>query len=201
MDKLVVIYTLPMHSNISHVILVMATLACAIITSAAGVTLPLSVFAQQEETSLGEREDLARGIISGVLDGSGNDDEENSDAAGDDGTNTQMAVPPLDHDQDQRAAKVALNEALDVTSESTSTPPPSGDGLEPEFEAFCLGSEATPSELLCFNTSEECERGEEFLGRFWLTISDCQGFEARPSDALICDNREEEGEVGVRCVG
>jgi uncharacterized membrane protein len=58
MDKLLVIYTLPMHSNISHVILVMATLACAIITPAAGVTLPLSVFAQQEETSLGEREDL-----------------------------------------------------------------------------------------------------------------------------------------------
>jgi hypothetical protein len=192
---------LPMVSNMSSVILVMATLACAIITSAAGVMLLPSVFAQQEETSLGERENIASGIISDVLDGSDNDDDENSDAAGDDDTNTQMAVPPLDHDQDQRAAKVALNEALDVTSESTSTPPPSGDGLEPEFEAFCLGSEATPSELLCFNTSEECERGEEFLGRFWLTISDCQGFEARPSDALICDNREEEGEVGVRCVG
>jgi hypothetical protein len=190
-----------MVSNMSSVILVMATLACAIITSAAGVMLLPSVFAQQEETSLGERENIASGIISDVLDGSDNDDDENSDAAGDDDTNTQMAVPPLDHDQDQRAAKVALNEALDVTSESTSTPPPSGDGLEPEFEAFCLGSEATPSELLCFNTSEECERGEEFLGRFWLTISDCQGFEARPSDALICDNREEEGEVGVRCVG
>ena len=184
-------------------ILMMATLACAIITPAAGALLLLpssSVFAQQqEETSLGERENIARGIVSGVLDGSGNDDEESSEAAVDDDTNTQMAVPPLD--QDQRAAKVALNEALDVTSESTSTPPPSGDGLEPEFEAFCLGSEATPSELLCFNTSEECERGEEFLGRFWLTISDCEGVEAPPPDALICDNREEEGEVGVRCVG
>jgi hypothetical protein len=194
----------------SSVILVMATLGCAIITSAAGVTLPLSVFAQQEETSLGERENIASGIVSGVLDGSNSDDEDdnnNEDEGGgatagdDDDTNTQIAVPPLNHDQDQRAAKVALNEALDVTSESTSTPPPLSNGLEPEFEAFCLGSEATPSELLCFNTSEECERGEEFLGRFWLTISDCQGFEARPSDALICDNREEEGEVGVRCVG
>ena len=190
-----------MVSNMSTVILMMATLACAIITPAAGVMLTASVFAQQEETSLGERENIATGIVSDVLDDRGNDDEENSNTAVDDDTNTQMAVPPLDHDQDQRAAKVALNEALDVTSESTSTPPPSGDGLEPEFEAFCLGSEATPSELLCFNTSEECERGEEFLGRFWLTISDCQGFEALPSDALICDNREEEGEgeVGVRC--
>ena len=193
-----------MVSNTSPVILVMATLACAIITPAAGalLLLPSSAFAQQEETSLGERENIATGVVSNVLDGSGNDDEENSNAAGDDDTNRQqIAVPPLEHDQDQRAAKVALNEALDVTSESTSIPPPSGDGLEPEFEAFCLGSEATPSELLCFNTSEECERGEEFLGRFWLTISDCEGFEARPPDALICDNREEEGEVGVRCVG
>lgn len=66
MDKLLVIYTLPMHSNISHVILVMATLACAIITPAAGALLLLpssSVFAQQqEETSLGEEgDDLAGG--------------------------------------------------------------------------------------------------------------------------------------------
>ncbi len=195
---------LPMDSNTSPVILVMATLACAIITSATGALLPPLVFAQQEETSLGERENIATGIVSDVLDDSGNDDEENSNAAVDDDTNRQqIAVPTLDqdHDQDQRATKVALNEALDVTSESTSTPSPSGDGLEPEFEAFCLESEATSSELLCFNTSEECERGEEFLGRFWLTISDCEGVEARPPDALICDNREEEGEgeVGVRC--
>ncbi len=67
MDKLLVIYTLPMRSNISHVILVMATLACAIITPAAGALLLLpsssSVFAQQqEETSLGEEgDDLAGG--------------------------------------------------------------------------------------------------------------------------------------------
>jgi hypothetical protein len=192
-----------MDSNMSSVILVMATLACAIIAPAAGVMLTPSVFAQQEETSLGEEKNIATGIVSNVLDGSGNDDEENSEAPGDDDTNRQqIAVPTLDqnHDPDQRAAKVALNEALDVTSESASTPPPSGDGLEPEFEAFCLGSEATPSELLCFNTSEECERGEEFLGHFSLTISDCHGFEARPPDALVCDNREEEGEAGVRCV-
>jgi hypothetical protein len=102
----------------SYVILMMATLACAIITPAAGVTLPLSVFAQQEETSLGERENIASGIVSGVLDGSNSDDEDdnnNEDEGGgatagdDDDTNTQIAVPPLNHDQDQRAAKVALN--------------------------------------------------------------------------------------------
>ncbi|HKH86128.1 MAG TPA: hypothetical protein VKA40_06220 [Nitrososphaera sp.] len=46
----------------SRVILMMATLACAIITPAAGalLLLPSSVFAQQEDTPLGEREDLAR---------------------------------------------------------------------------------------------------------------------------------------------
>jgi hypothetical protein len=66
-----------MHSNMSRVILMMATLACAVITPAAGalLLLPSSVFAQQqEETSLGEEgEDLASGIVSGVLDGSSDD--------------------------------------------------------------------------------------------------------------------------------
>src|ERR671925_1586428 len=100
---------LPMVSNMSSVILVMATLACAIITSAAGVMLLPSVFAQQEETSLGEREDLGSVIISDVLD-SGSDDEEDDNneendggAAGDD-TNEQITVPITD--QDQRGANL-----------------------------------------------------------------------------------------------
>ena len=91
-----------MVSNMSTVILVMATLGCAIITSAAGVMLPLSVFAQQqEETSLGEREDLGSGIVSDVLDRSsddeedGNDEENDGSAAGDD-TNEKITVPITD---------------------------------------------------------------------------------------------------------
>src|SRR5215212_74703 len=113
-----------MHSNMSRVILMMATLACAIITPAAGVTLllPSSVFAQQEDTSLGEREDLASGIVSGVLDGSSDDEEDvNIDneenegggaatAGGD--TNTQVTAPITD--QDQREANLAANLAANL---------------------------------------------------------------------------------------
>jgi hypothetical protein len=100
----------------SSVILMMATLACAIITRAAGVMLPLFVFAQQEETSLGEREDLGSGIVSDVLDSSSDDEEDDNNeendggAAGDDTNDEQITVPITD--QDQRGANVGLNLAL-----------------------------------------------------------------------------------------
>ena len=70
-----------------------------------GVTLPLSVFAQQEETSLGETEDLGSGIVSDVLDRSsddeedGNDNEENDGGAAADDTNEQITVPTTDQDR------------------------------------------------------------------------------------------------------
>jgi hypothetical protein len=150
-----------MVSNTSHVILVTVTLVCAavIISAAAGALLPLPVFAQQEETSLGERENIASGIVSGVLDGSlGGDVNNEEDKNGDadfksnqdasvsatidpnqednnnnvqfgDNTNPQIAVPITDQDTDQRAANVGLNEALDVTAEQTPTPE---DGQPPE---------------------------------------------------------------------
>jgi hypothetical protein len=72
MDKLVVIYAANAFEHVACDPNDGSALACAIITPAAGVLLllPSSVFAQQEETTLGEREDLASGIVSGVLDGS-----------------------------------------------------------------------------------------------------------------------------------
>jgi hypothetical protein len=73
-------------------------------------------------------------------------------------------------------------------------PPPTPQEEPPQFEAFCFVS-GLVSESLCFNTSEECENAEEFLGGFTPNISDCEGVEALPPDALICVNLEEEGEV------
>jgi hypothetical protein len=147
------------------ILVTVTLLLCAVIISAAAGVAPSFVIAQQQEeedTSLGE-EDLAGSIVSDVLDGSGdNDEEENSDAAdaeinqdstdtatvdpnqeqdvdednigefGND-TNEQMVIPVTD--QDQGAANLALNEALDVTVEPRPTPttrPPPDDGLEPE---------------------------------------------------------------------
>ena len=62
---------------------------------AAGALLPLPVFAQQEETSLGERENIASGIVFGVLDGSlGGDvnNEEDKNGGGDFNSNQDASV-------------------------------------------------------------------------------------------------------------
>jgi hypothetical protein len=179
-----------MHSNMSRVILMMATLACAIITPAAGVTLllPSSVFAQQEDTSLGEREDLASGIVSDVLDGSGNaDEEENTDDAAGDDTNTQIAVPVTD--EDQREANLAANLAAQLDLDVANVDEEEEEEEEPpEFVAFCLQASDFLGEVpVCFNTSEECERAEELLLEVNIDIiSDCKGVETLPADAINC---------------
>ena len=57
-------------------ILMTVTLVCAIMSAAVGAMLPPSAFAQQEETPLGEnKEDLAGGIVSDVLEGDNDEDE------------------------------------------------------------------------------------------------------------------------------
>lgn len=123
------------------------TLACAIILFTAGaLLLPLSAFAQQEETSLDEEEDLAGSVTSDILDDSSggndeeddnNDDEENNGVSAGDDTNTQVAVPITT--QNQREANLAAQLGLNVEiveaeeEELTTTPPPPDDGeLPPE---------------------------------------------------------------------
>ena len=73
-----------MDSNSPLMILMMVvTLVCAIIPTATGAVLPLSAFAQQVETSLGEQEEesLADSIVSNVLHGGDDDvDEQIGDA-------------------------------------------------------------------------------------------------------------------------
>jgi hypothetical protein len=57
-----------MGSKSPPMILMMVTLVCGIIL-VVGAVLPPSAFAQQEETSLGEKESLADTIVSNVLNG------------------------------------------------------------------------------------------------------------------------------------
>ncbi|MDQ3718393.1 MAG: hypothetical protein M3311_04480 [Thermoproteota archaeon] len=65
-----------MGSKSTPMILMTVTLVCAIMPAAVGAMLPPSAFAQQDETSLGEnKEDLAGGIVSDVLDGDTGEDE------------------------------------------------------------------------------------------------------------------------------
>ena len=159
------------------VVLVMFTLVCAL--PATVISPPPSAIAQEDDD---EAENLASDTVSNVLD--------NVNTAGDN-TNTQLSVPIID--QDQTDANLGLSEALDVTVERTlstpTTPPPSDDDGElppeepPAFVSFCLVSTAIPNPL-CFNTSEQCEIAEERL-RITL-VSDCEGVEELPSNALIC---------------
>jgi hypothetical protein len=157
------------------VVLVMFTLVCAL---PATVISPPSAIAQEDD----EAENLASDTVSNVLD--------NVNTAGDN-TNTQLSVPITDLDQTD--ANLGLSEALDVTVERTlstpTTPPPSDDDGEqppeepPAFVWFCLVSTAIPDPL-CFNTSEQCEIVEERIGE--ALVSDCEGVEELPSNALIC---------------
>ena len=99
-----------MNPKAKPLVLTMYTLVCVIIP-AAGV-IP-SAIALEDTTSLDE--DLARGIVSDVLD-SVDDEEENVDGssttAGDGDTNTQIAVPIIT--QDQREANLAAQSRLNV---------------------------------------------------------------------------------------
>ena len=161
---------------------------CALPVAAGAVP---AAIAQEETTSL--EEDLASGIVSDVLDGSGNaDEEENTDDAAGDDTNTQIAVPVTD--EDQREANLAANLAeqraanldLDVTNVDEEEQPP--EEKPPEFVAFCLQASDFLGEIpVCFNTSEECERAEELLLEVNIDIiSDCKGVETLPADAINC---------------
>jgi hypothetical protein len=69
-----------MGSKSPPMILMMVTLVCGIIP-AVGAVLPPSAFAQQEETSLGEKEEsLADSIVSDILNSVDDDDKQIGDA-------------------------------------------------------------------------------------------------------------------------
>ena len=146
-------------------------------TCYSGITIsPPSAIAQEDDD---EAENLASGTVSNVLD--------NVNTAGDD-TNTQLSVPITD--QDQTDANLGLSEALDVTVERTLTPPQEEE--PPEFVAFCLEimnqpEEEVISDILCFDTSEECAEAQEVLEDRGFVISmKCEGVETFPPGALEC---------------
>ena len=90
-------------------ILMMVTLVCAIIPAAVGAMLPPSAFAQQEETSLGDKEDLAGGIVSDVLDGDiGEDEKWENDGDAEDEFNQDATV----------TATIGPNEGQDVNEDN-----------------------------------------------------------------------------------
>jgi hypothetical protein len=167
---------------------------------AAGATVPAAIAQQEDITSLDE-EDLARGIVSDVLDGG--DDEVNDEAADaeiddQDSTDTSTVNP---NQEDQTVDQTDFNEygdntavSIDVDKEEQSTPtPPPDDGLQSEDGVFCF-QEGLILGILCSGTLEDCEFAQE---QFENVISECEGFETPPPDAAFCSISE--GREIIRC--
>jgi hypothetical protein len=145
-------------------VLLMFTVLCALPAAAVVGVIP-SAFAQEEE---------------------------------DDDTNTQVAVPLTD--QDQGAANLGANLAANVDvehiiEETRPTPTPTEEE-EPEFEAFCFVTENPlfgSSTLICFDTMEDCELGEELID-FVVDGQECKGFVTEPPDSGHCEILREQGQ-------
>jgi hypothetical protein len=180
--------------------LVLAMFFTLVCTLPAAGAVPAAI-AQEEDTSSLD-EDLARSIISDVLDG-GDDDEVNDDAADaeiDDQDSADTSTVNPNH-EDQTVDQTDFNEfgdntavSIDIDKEEQLTPtPPPDDGLPSEGEVFCF-QEGLILGILCSDTLEDCEFAQE---QFENVISKCEGFETPPPDATFCSISE--GREIIRC--
>jgi hypothetical protein len=177
------------------VALAMFTLVCI---PATGV-IPLAI-AQEDITSLDE--DLVRGIVSDILDG-GDDGEEENDSAADSKTNQDSTdtatVDP--NPEDQTVDQTDFNEfgnntaiSIDRAEEEQQqqqqlrlTSPPDNALLQSEDAVFCF-QQGLILGILCSDTLEDCDVVQE---RFEKVISECEEFETSPPDAAFCSVSEE----------
>jgi hypothetical protein len=191
-------------------ILAMFTLMCTL--PAAGV-IP-SVIAQEDTTSLDE-ENLASGIVSDVLDGSGDDDDEVNDDEEDDddadideivdqdSTDTATVKPNQDEttiDQtdsnefgDNTAVSIDIDEEEQQQQQLTLRSPPDDGLLSSEDVVFCFEGGFILG-ILCSDSLEDCEFAQE---RFENIISECEGFETPPPNAAFCSISE--GGKNIKC--
>jgi hypothetical protein len=191
-----IIHILPMAPTKNFpVALAMFALVCTL--PAAGV-ISLAI-AQEDVTSLDE--DLVRGIVSDILDG-GDDGEEEHDAAADskttqDSTDTTTVDP---NPEDQTVDQTDFNEFGNNTSISIDraeeeqhqqqlrlTSPPDNALLQSEDAVFCF-QQGLILGILCSDTLENCDVVQE---RFETVISECEVIETPPPDAAFCSVSEE----------
>jgi cytoskeletal protein RodZ len=173
------------------------TLVCTL--PAAGAAVPAAI-AQEEDTSSLD-EDLARSIISDVLDG-GND-EVNDDAADaeiDDQDSADTSTVNPNH-EDQTVDQTDFNEFgdntvtnLDADRQTESNVAVSIDVNEEQGGGVVLCYQRQGDERVCFNTQEQCELAlaEDELS----TTSHCERFETLPPDAFLCVAKE----GGISCI-
>jgi len=146
--------------------------------------------AAQEDTSLDE--DLARGIVSDVLD-------DDADAETDEDSTDTATVNP--NQEGQTVDQTDFNEfgdntvvSIDVDKEEQPTPTlPPDEELTSEDIVFCF-EEGSILGILCSDTVEDCEFAQE---RFEDVISECEAFETPPPGTPFC-SVSEGGEI-IRC--
>jgi cytoskeletal protein RodZ len=173
------------------------TLVCTL--PAAGATVPAAIVQEEDTSSLDE--DLARNIVSDVLDGG--DDEVNDDAADaeiddQDSTDTATVNP---NQEDQTVDQTDFNEFGDNTAtnvdadrQTESNVAVSIDVNEEQGGGVVLCYQRQGDERVCFNTQEQCELAlaEDELS----TTSHCERFETLPPDAFLCVASE----GGISCI-
>ena len=192
-----------MNPIITPLVLVMFTLVSGIIPAGAGV-IP-SAIALEDTTSLDE--DLARGIVSDVLDGGGDDDDvvNGEDAAADGEIIDQDStdIPILNPNQeDQTVDQTDFNEFEDSTDTNLDTDQTESnvavsidvDEEEDGEDGVVWCYQRQGDETVCFNTQEQCELAlaEDELS----TTSHCDRFETLPPDAFICVAKQ----GGISCI-
>src|SRR5215213_11285822 len=186
-----IILHIQMNPKTTPLVLAMFTLVCGIIPAGAGV-IP-SAIALEDTTSLDE--DLARGIVSDVLDGGGDDDDvvKSEDAAADGETIDQDStdIPILNPNQeDQTVDQTDFNEFGDSTdtnldadqTESNIAVSIDVDEEEEDGEdgvVWCYQRQG--DETVCLSREEQCEVA--VAGGGWATGWGGEGVEGRPPDA------------------
>jgi hypothetical protein len=175
-------------------VLAMFTLVC---TSPTAMVIP-SAIAQQDITSLDE--DLFRGIVSAVLDGGGDGEEENDGAAdsetNQDSTDTatadpnqeDQAVDQTDFNEFGNNTVVSIDRGEEEQQQQLSVSPTLDDGLLPPEDAVFCFQEGLILGILCSDTLADCDLVQE---RFENVISECKEFETSPPGAAFCSISEE----------
>ena len=169
-------------------VLALFTVVCTIVPTAVGM-IPLAIAQEEEIPSLDE--DLARSIVSDVLDGG--DDQINGDTNAEtnqDSTDTATIGP---NQEDQTVDQTDFNEfgdntaiSIDVNKDEQPTPPPD-DALPSEDVVFCF-EKGLILGILCSDTLENCDFVQE---RFEDVISECEGLETSPPGAAFCSISED----------
>jgi hypothetical protein len=170
------------------VVVLMVVLVCALLATGA---LSVAV-AQVQGRSLSEQ-NLAGGIVSDVLDGSDDEEEKNGgvdDKIDEDSTSTTTTYPDREKTVDKdnfveygdNIADFSTGQRNPNVTVPSTTMRTLDDRRHLENLVFCTESGLSRS-ILCFDTLEDCKRGEEMVAS---AISECEGFETAPPDALSC---------------